>query len=551
MSWSSTVSGLSPTSCWKLSETSSTFADSGSANKPGTAGSGITRGVAGLGGDLTAGVSFAGTANDYIDFGDNDDLNGGSYSILAAIKFDGTNNTNYRRIVSKMAASDGFEVGLFKSADTPSNGIYFDHKVSGTNKEASSAALSNNTTYLVVCVYDTSADTMKIYVNGSQSGSTLTSVTSDLADNTAALTIGNSKDHLLAAAFGGTIDEVALWKGTALSSTNVSNLWSAFNIFAPDTPTVGSGTVGTYGQVTFSVTDAGTGGPSSSVSVVERSSDGGTTWADITSSCTITGSSSPYTVVDGRPTLGSQSIAIGGNAKYRVKVTNVTGTSGYSSNLSVSSVTYTASTIIDSYCSTSHTYQAARADTQSIGITGYVDYDYTVYGELQICEWLMAMAYAYYRTGTSSYLTDCQNQWTYIKSVATSLTGDRFILLPDLPTTPTPDRSLRPILHAMIAARLLDFSTNGTAATLAAEIRSKCDSWGAYYFDNAPTGSTAFTQFNANSQTAWQSSHAYSVGDLVRPTTGNGHGYRCYTAGTSGGSEPTWSTTAGATVSDG
>ena len=100
MSWSSTVSGLSPTSWWKLSETSSTFADSGSANKPGTAGSGITRGVAGLGGDLTAGVSFAGTANDYIDFGDNDDLNGGSYSILAAIKFDGTNNTNYRRIVS-------------------------------------------------------------------------------------------------------------------------------------------------------------------------------------------------------------------------------------------------------------------------------------------------------------------------------------------------------------------------------------------------------------------------------------------------------------------
>jgi hypothetical protein len=42
---------------------------------------------------------------------------------------------------------------------------------------------------------------------------------------------------------------------------------------------------------------------------------------------------------------------------------------------------------------------------------------------------------------------------------------------------------------------------------------------------------------------AWQNSHAYSQGDIVKPTTGNGFVYICSTAGTSDGSEPTWGTT--------
>jgi hypothetical protein len=55
----------------------------------------------------------------------------------------------------------------------------------------------------------------------------------------------------------------------------------------------------------------------------------------------------------------------------------------------------------------------------------------------------------------------------------------------------------------------------------------------------------------------WQASHAYnnfrSAGQpsLVVPTVANGHVYACYTAGTSAGSEPTWPTTNGVTVTDG
>ena len=50
----------------------------------------------------------------------------------------------------------------------------------------------------------------------------------------------------------------------------------------------------------------------------------------------------------------------------------------------------------------------------------------------------------------------------------------------------------------------------------------------------------------------WEASTAYSLGDLIEPTTPNTYAYRCTTAGTSGGSEPTFPTGAiGDTVVDG
>jgi len=52
---------------------------------------------------------------------------------------------------------------------------------------------------------------------------------------------------------------------------------------------------------------------------------------------------------------------------------------------------------------------------------------------------------------------------------------------------------------------------------------------------------------------AWASSTAYSVGNIVRASTLQASGlvFRCTTAGTSGGSEPTWGTDIGSTVTDG
>jgi hypothetical protein len=49
----------------------------------------------------------------------------------------------------------------------------------------------------------------------------------------------------------------------------------------------------------------------------------------------------------------------------------------------------------------------------------------------------------------------------------------------------------------------------------------------------------------------WVASIARVVDDMVRPTTPNGYIYRCTVAGTSAGSEPTWPTAFGGTVTDG
>lgn len=51
--------------------------------------------------------------------------------------------------------------------------------------------------------------------------------------------------------------------------------------------------------------------------------------------------------------------------------------------------------------------------------------------------------------------------------------------------------------------------------------------------------------------TPWQASNAQVVGDFTRPTLLNTFYYECTTAGTTGGSEPTWPTTVGLTVADG
>lgn len=62
---------------------------------------------------------------------------------------------------------------------------------------------------------------------------------------------------------------------------------------------------------------------------------------------------------------------------------------------------------------------------------------------------------------------------------------------------------------------------------------------------------TFYVALIAPSKGYWTASTAYSSGDTVIPTGGNGRLYKCTTAGTSGSSAPTWPTTAAGTVTDG
>jgi hypothetical protein len=49
----------------------------------------------------------------------------------------------------------------------------------------------------------------------------------------------------------------------------------------------------------------------------------------------------------------------------------------------------------------------------------------------------------------------------------------------------------------------------------------------------------------------WLPNHVYNVGDISHPVTPTGRSYICTVSGTTGGPEPSWSTTENATFSDG
>lgn len=59
---------------------------------------------------------------------------------------------------------------------------------------------------------------------------------------------------------------------------------------------------------------------------------------------------------------------------------------------------------------------------------------------------------------------------------------------------------------------------------------------------------SAFIEFSANAD--WAASTAYSVGDVVKPTTQDGYEYVCVTAGTSHTAEPTFVAVPGATTTE-
>lgn len=64
-------------------------------------------------------------------------------------------------------------------------------------------------------------------------------------------------------------------------------------------------------------------------------------------------------------------------------------------------------------------------------------------------------------------------------------------------------------------------------------------------------GTDQITITPTNNIPTWAATTAYSLGDRVEPTTPNTYVYEVTTAGTSGGSEPTWPTVVGSTVVDG
>lgn len=303
-----------------------------------------------------------------------------------------------------------------------------------------------------------------------------------------------------------------------------------------------------YGQVTLVY--EGTGSTTATAWKVERSSDN-STWADISSSCTITDlGSGNAKIVDLRPQYGSQSIAYGGTGYYRVSPKATQPTEEFvldGSSVGYGSATSAVSLTIDVTKASVRSASYAITSTYMAGHSGYVP---SAAGSSNVYpgEALLTMALAYRETGTAQYLTDADAQYTYI---GTLLDANNILHFPDYSSSTYRDHHCRTATHLALASRILNYAG---ATTLSNSCLSRANTMAKAWLDQvnagSPTASKTKTGHYPAGQTAWASSTSYSAGAIVRKTTTNGRTYRAMNAGTSGGSEPTWPTSTGGTVSD-
>jgi hypothetical protein len=95
------------------------------------------------------------------------------------------------------------------------------------------------------------------------------------------------------------------------------------------------------------------------------------------------------------------------------------------------------------------------------------------------------------------------------------------------------------------------YTPNRTTHTRVSDLTNELSTGSGYTAGGVALSSPTTTVVAANSWASqWAASTAYKAGQLVRPTVANTYVYRATNAGSSGGSQPTWPTTIGQTVTD-
>ena len=222
---------LGASSWWRLSETSSTYADTIaglSATNNGT----TTRGYQGAfyPFDTNAAVDLDGTSG-YVSVSDVYDFTGtAAFSVSCWINADVVGG----RVISK-EGTDGWRLFLYGT------GVIFDrHNAGGTDSASNSATIGTGTWYHLVGTYDGS--NLVAYVNGVAGSSTASS--RSLGGNSNSLAFGRQANGA-ASFFNGRMDEVAIWSralsadevlqlyqysaGTSTTATAKPKCWVAFN----------------------------------------------------------------------------------------------------------------------------------------------------------------------------------------------------------------------------------------------------------------------------------------------------------------------------------
>lgn len=101
--------------------------------------------------------------------------------------------------------------------------------------------------------------------------------------------------------------------------------------------------------------------------------------------------------------------------------------------------------------------------------------------------------------------------------------------------------------NVKVGLTTVTWSPNIDTAAYYSDVTNELTTAGGYTAGGQALASPTFAYVPAASATAWVTATAYQLGDIIRKVSTNGHIYMCVVAGTSGGAEPTWTTTRGAT----
>jgi hypothetical protein len=164
--------------------------------------------------DIVGGVGLAQTGagihvqdGAHVDFGDVLDRTG-SFTIEAIINAEDITIAG-QRIVSKDDGTDGWALSL---GDGSRGSLRFFHRSLNTvSTDSPSDAIKNNRSHHCAAVFDASADTLTLYVDGAQVGQT-TGQTNAIAGNTNKLTVGAAPENPSQPKnFKGFVREVRIW----------------------------------------------------------------------------------------------------------------------------------------------------------------------------------------------------------------------------------------------------------------------------------------------------------------------------------------------------
>jgi hypothetical protein len=230
-SFRETLMALSPTAYWWLDETSGTNANEEIAGLDGTYTGSPTLGVTGLIAEGTA-VDFERGSAQYVSVADDAAWdNASSLSMLMVVQFETAPGSFqwYGGIAHTGGAltTAGQWRWYFFNDSTSSFG--FQWWTTSEQTERVAWTPTAGVRYLVGMTWDSSAQEVKFYVNGSQQGATQATNAGTIGSTaTNTLTIGRM-GQTDANHFDGVIDEVAYWKDTVLTSTNFSDLNAALD----------------------------------------------------------------------------------------------------------------------------------------------------------------------------------------------------------------------------------------------------------------------------------------------------------------------------------